>query len=106
MKVKELALITDYLKRIIKDELKEVKILLHDIKGLGEHMAEELERLQQEVAETKTVIDSAIVLLGQLADLIRQNATSPAALNALADDLDAKQAQLAAAITANTPETT
>jgi len=67
------------------------------------HMAGELDRLTKEVAETKTVIDSAITLLGQLAQLIRDNAGNPTALNALADDLDAKQNELAKAITDNTP---
>lgn len=66
-------------------------------------MSAELDRLTTEVAETKTVTQSAIVLLGQLSDLIRQNANDPTALNALADQLDSNQADLANAVAANTP---
>lgn len=66
-------------------------------------MSEQLDRLTTEVQQTGTVIDSAITLLNSLAQQIRDNATDPAALTQLADDLDAKQQALAAAITANTP---
>jgi hypothetical protein len=69
----------------------------------GVHMAGELQRLTQEVAETKTVMQSAAVLLGTLAQRIRDLATDPAALNQLADELDQEQSALGAAIVANTP---
>lgn len=68
-------------------------------------MANELDRLTTEVSETETVVDSAIALITgiaqQLRDAVAQN--NPAAITALADKLDAKQAELAAAVTANTP---
>jgi len=63
----------------------------------------DLTRLTAEVAESGTVVDSAVTLLGQLSQLIRDNATDPVALNALADQLDAQQTALAAAVVANTP---
>ena len=66
-------------------------------------MSAELDRLTTEVSETKTVVDSAIALLGQLAQLIRDAASDPAAINALADELDAKSNELAEAVAANTP---
>lgn len=69
----------------------------------GVSMSAALDRLTQEVAQTKTVTESAAALLGQLSDLIRQNATDPVALGKLADDLDAQQQALAAAVEANTP---
>jgi hypothetical protein len=80
--------------------------ILDRLSGLhsqGEHMAGELARLTQEVAETKTVMQSAAVLLANLAQRIRDLSTDPEALNALANELDAEQAALAAAIEANTP---
>jgi len=77
--------------------------LLHRILERITTMSAELDRLTTEVGETRTVVDSAVLLLGQLADLIRANATDPAALNALADDLDRQQGDLAAAVAANTP---
>lgn len=70
-------------------------------------MAGELERLTQEVAETSTAVDSAIVLLGGLKaalDAAIAQLPNTTALNALSDSLDAKQSELAAAIVANTPQ--
>ena len=64
----------------------------------------DLTRLTSEVTEIGTTVDSAVALLGQLAQLIRDNATDPAALNSLADSLDSKGNELAAAVVANTPE--
>lgn len=69
-------------------------------------MATDLTRLTTEVEETRTVIDGAVALITNLAQLLRDAAGSPdvtTEVNALADQLDAKQAELAAAIEANTP---
>ena len=66
-------------------------------------MSAALDRLTQEVAETKTAVESAITLIDGLADQIRDLKDDPAALEALADELDAQQAAIAAAVTANTP---
>lgn len=65
-------------------------------------MSAELDRLTTEVTETKTAVDSAITLIVGLAERIRELQNDPAALTALADELDAKQAELAAAVSANT----
>ncbi|MDP2322587.1 MAG: hypothetical protein Q8N51_00975 [Gammaproteobacteria bacterium] len=66
-------------------------------------MSAELDRLTSEVAENGAVIQSAITLLNGLAQQIRDNANDPAALTALADELDANEQALAAAVAANTP---
>jgi len=66
-------------------------------------MTAALDRITQEVSETKTAVASVLTLVAGLATQIRDNAEDPVALNALADDLDAGQAEIAAAITANTP---
>ena len=66
-------------------------------------MSKELDRLTAEVADTATVIDSAIVLIQGLHDQLVAAGTDPVALNALADSLDSQQAALAAAIVAGTP---
>jgi len=60
-------------------------------------------RLTAEVEETKTVTQSAIQLLENLSTRLREEANNPAAINALADELDANGAALAAAVVANTP---
>ncbi len=66
-------------------------------------MTPELARLKDEVAETKQITASAVTLLVGLSSQIRDLKDDPAALAALADDLDASNAELAAAIAANTP---
>lgn len=66
-------------------------------------MSDALNRLTAEVAEQKTVIDSAVTLLGSLAQQIRDNVGDEDALNSLADSLDTQTNQLAAAVSANTP---
>lgn len=66
-------------------------------------MSESLNRLTSEVAENTTVVQSAITLLNNLSQIIRDSVNDPAALNALADQLDTQSNSLAAAITANTP---
>lgn len=65
-------------------------------------MATAIENLQSVVAEQTTVIASAAALLGTLAEEIRQNAGDEAALNDLADRIDANTDSLAAAVEANT----
>jgi len=66
-------------------------------------MATDLTRLTAAVERDKTVNESAVTLLTQLSQMIRDNANDPAALNALADQLDAQQQALADAVVANTP---
>jgi hypothetical protein len=75
-----------------------VHIHLH---GEGFDMREAIERLQQEVEDTKNVNASARTLLGGLAQQIRDAQGDAATLNALADSLDAEQQLWAAAIEAN-----
>lgn len=79
----------------------------------------DLTALESAVADTETVVASntdvtasAAVLLDQLAEIIRANATDPEALAALADRLSSataaeksNNATLAAAVAANTPVT-
>ena len=68
-------------------------------------MNAELDRLTTEVAETRTVVESAIVLISGLRQRLDDAIASgdPAALTALSEDLDSQQAALAAAVAANTP---
>lgn len=66
-------------------------------------MSAELDRLKASVTAITEVATSAEALLGRLSQIIRDNATNPAALTALADELDADKAGIAQAITDNTP---
>jgi prefoldin subunit 5 len=62
-----------------------------------------LDDVKTKVEAENTVIDSAITLLGDLSAQIAALKNDPAALQALADEIDAKKAALAAAVAANTP---
>jgi hypothetical protein len=66
-------------------------------------MAVDLTRLTAAVERDNTVNQSAVTLLNHLAQLLRDSADDPVAINALADQLDAQQQALADAVVANTP---
>lgn len=68
----------------------------------GRHMSAELDRLTASVTKIKDQDDSIIALVNGLAQQIRDNANNPAALNALADSLDAEAQKVADAVSANT----
>ena len=78
---------------------------ISELRILGEIMSAEFDRLATEVAETKTVITSAVVAFIGLANQIRDAAGDRAKSVSLADELDAKTNELAAAISANTTPT-
>lgn len=72
--------------------------------SLREHfMANTLDHIKASVAANLTVTQSVLTLVSGLAQQIRDNAEDPAALEALAGQLDAENAQLAQAVTDNTP---
>lgn len=66
-------------------------------------MSAQLEALKVDVAEVKSVADSAVALITGLAAQILELKDDPAALEALSVELDATSAALAAAVAANTP---
>ena len=90
--------------RAIRKDLEHQHELLHQIKEGILLMSAEMDRLRQEVSETKTVAESATALINSLSQQIRDNAEDPEAMRQLADELDASQQTLGAAITANTPQ--
>lgn len=87
----------------LHDALAGIQQSLHNINQRLHPMSAALDRLTQEVSETKSAIQSAITLIQGLAQQIRDNVDDSAALTALADDLDAQQTSLAQAVTDNTP---
>lgn len=66
-------------------------------------MANALDHISASVAATKTLDASILKLVSGLAQQIREKSGDPVALEALANDLDAQNATLAAAVVANTP---
>jgi hypothetical protein len=63
----------------------------------------DLTNITQEVQECTSVMSSAVTLIEGLAAKIEELKNDPAALQALADQLDAQSNALAAAVQANTP---
>ena len=84
----------------VRDQLNRI---LNAIHHLEKKLSTELQDLTTQVAETKTVIDSAIVLIQGIKAALDAAGSNPAALKALRDSLDTSEQALAAAIVANTP---
>lgn len=61
--------------------------------------------VQAKVTAEKTVVDSAVTLLGNLSQMLKDAlaANDPAAVQAVIDAIDANTNELANAVTANTP---
>lgn len=77
--------------------------LLGSVLNKERHILMDLNTIQTKVNDNGDVEASAIILLGQLSDLIRAGAQDPVQMQAIADKLDTDKAALAAAIVANTP---
>jgi chromosome segregation ATPase len=69
-------------------------------------MSAQFDALKAQVEANNQLIESAITLIQTLADKILELKDDPAALEALAEQLKAEDATLAAAIAANTPAET
>jgi uncharacterized protein YoxC len=69
-------------------------------------MSAEVDRLKASVAQLATVDQSVMTLLRGMSDQIRTLKQDPAALTALADEVDARVKELGDAVTANTATTT
>ncbi len=74
-------------------------------KGINK-MSVEFDAMASQVQANSDAIDSAIVLINGIADRITAAGVDPAKLQALTDELKAKDAALAAAVVANTPTPT
>lgn len=62
-----------------------------------------LDQLTADVAADTNAVNSAITLLTNLAQALKDAGTDPVALKALTDTLEANTAALSAAVVANTP---
>lgn len=80
-----------------------VDTILGAINNGASTMSEALDRLKAEVTENNDAIQSAIASITGMAQTIRDLKDDPAALEELADSLDAQSRQLVEAIVANTP---
>ena len=80
-----------------------VQQVLQAVQQAKEAVMADLNSLTLQVERVESVGESAVTLLNGLADLLRQSASDPAAINALAARLSAESDNIAAAVTANTP---
>lgn len=91
----------------LERKLDEALTLLRSVLTLEETQVADLSALQAEITENGDVVDSAVTLLTSLSQQLRDAlaADDPAALQALADELDANTTALAEAVAANTTPT-
>lgn len=66
-------------------------------------MSAQIDNLKAKVAKNTDQIQSTIVFIQGLAQQIRDNREDPAALDAMAEELDTRDRELADAVAANTP---
>jgi len=64
----------------------------------------DIDALKAKVTANTDATNSAVSLIGTLAQLIRDNADDPVELRAIADQLEANSQSLGTAVTANTPQ--
>lgn len=88
---------SDVLRTVQRIE-KRLAAVLVIIMTMEDRMSAELENLTREVAESRGVTESAVALITGLAEQIRELKNDPAALEALAEDLDQQQQALAGAV--------
>jgi hypothetical protein len=81
----------------------EAMVLLRQLTTQGETVMADLTELQAAVTAEGTVVASAVTLLNQLAQMVRDAGTDPVALAELADQIETQSADLAAAVEASTP---
>jgi hypothetical protein len=68
-----------------------------------EAMSAEVDRIKNSVSQLTTVSQSAIALRGDLAARVRALQADPAALMALANEIDQRKGELSQAVLSNTP---
>lgn len=82
---------------------KSIEVKLDRLIEKVEHMSGEMDVLTAEVTRSTSVDESAITLLNSLSAQLASIANDPAAVLALSAELKSNSDNLAAAITANTP---
>ena len=88
-----------------------IDALAHSVNVIASHLDHQehtimadLTALTAAVEANSSVVDSAVLLIEDIAAQLRDvDTTDPAAIAALADELTAKSGELAAAVAANTP---
>jgi predicted phage tail protein len=87
----------------VLDVLTRIERKLDEVHQFERTQMADLSAVQAEISENGDVVNSAVTLLQNLSQLVREAAGDPAAIQALADQLDAQTQALAQAVAANTP---
>jgi len=87
----------------IKEQLSKILYFMREIYHKERHMEKEMKELQDAVERTTAVETSAVTLIQGIAAQLAAAKEDPAAIAALATQLQSQADALAAAITANTP---
>jgi hypothetical protein len=91
----------------IERKLDEVLVRLNALKVTqhrqGRKLMADLSRITANVAANGTVIGSAVTLIEQIAEALRNAGSDQGAIDALANDLEAQATALSEAIVRNTP---
>lgn len=93
----------EVLTEVVRDRLQKLLGFAREVRDGVKKMATDLTKLTEEVTEIKTVSQSAITLIQGISQRLEEAKTDPVKIQALADELDATSAALAAAVAANTP---
>ncbi len=83
--------------------LDHVSVTLDRLEKILMTMQEELDRMTVDVSQLTTVTASIIELVTRFVELIRVNAEAPAKIHEAADVIEARIADIVAAVEANTP---
>ena len=89
----------------ITSRLTRIEDRLQAIDTRSTTMSAAVDKIKAEIAENKDLVASTKALVSSLAQQIRDAKGDEEALEALANDLDAQNSELAAAVTENTPFT-
>ncbi len=87
----------------LRRKIRHLERALHAIEHRDNKLMADFTQLSADVADLKTVKDSVLALIQGFLDKLAALQPNQTAIDALATDLEATKAALAAAVTANTP---
>jgi len=91
------------IERKLDDILSKLEALTRKQTKDGKLIMADLSRITAAISTNNSAVDSAVILIKQIAEALRNAGSDQAAVDALAADLEAKAAELAAAVVENTP---
>lgn len=96
-------LLRDLVAGPVNQQLNRIERKLGVVQEQGEAIMADIAQLETAVAEETSVQRSAITLLENLSQMVKDAGTDPVKLQAVVDQINSNKSALAAAVTANTP---